>query len=165
MVAVIAVASIAANAAASPLSYLSADGQKAHTVLPLTWAVLIISLSVAVIIAALVTFGVWRRGAATPIGSLREMPVGGPAGLSWIYIGVGISGIVLLAIVIWTMWVLAKVYFPDQTPALSVTITAHQWWWEARYRGATPSKTFTTAKERGGWCRDHSTGRLMDKCF
>lgn len=137
----------AADSSAAPLSYLTADGEKARIVLPLTWGVLIISICVIVIIAVLVTAGAWRRGAAIPIGSLRELPVGGPPGLSWIYIGVGISGIALLATVVWTMWVLAKTYFPAAPAPLTITVTAHQWWWEARYQGDTPSQTFITANE------------------
>jgi cytochrome c oxidase subunit 2 len=132
---------------AAPLNYLSAGGEKARAVLPLTWGVLIVSVSVIAIIAFLVVAGVWRRGAAASIGALREMPVGGPPGLSWIYIGVGLSGIALLATVIWTMWVLAKTYFPHQPAPLDITVTAHQWWWEARYAGAAPSETFVTANE------------------
>lgn len=138
---------LASPAAGSPLGYLSADGVKARTILPLTWGVLIISLAVIVIIALLVAVGLWRRSAATPIGSLRELPVGGTPGLSWIYAGVGISTAVLLGIVIWTMWVLAKIYFPAAPPPLTIAITAHQWWWEVRYLGATPADTFTTANE------------------
>lgn len=138
---------LASSATASPLSYLTADGEKAREVLPLTWAVLIISLSVIAIIGLLVTVGVWRRGIATATGSLRELPVGGPPGLSWIYIGVGISTLVLLATVVWTMWVLAKTYFPSGPAPLTIAITAHQWWWEARYSDDTPSDTFTTANE------------------
>jgi cytochrome c oxidase subunit 2 len=35
---------------------------------------------------------------------------------------------------------------PD-TGALTIEVTGHQWWWEARYDDATPSNIFTTANE------------------
>ena len=31
--------------------------------------------------------------------------------------------------------------------ALNIDLTGHQWWWEARYDNADPSKIFTTANE------------------
>jgi cytochrome c oxidase subunit 2 len=31
--------------------------------------------------------------------------------------------------------------------ALTITVTGHQWWWEARYEDATPANIFTTANE------------------
>ncbi len=134
--------------AAAPLNYLTAYGEKARTVLPLTWGVLIVSIVVILVILTLVAVGSWRRGTSVPLGALREMPVGGTGtGLPWIYIGVGISSAVLFATVIWTMWVLVHTYMPAPRPALTVLITAHQWWWEARYMGRTPSETFTTANE------------------
>ncbi len=45
------------------------------------------------------------------------------------------------------MRVLAQVYLPSARPAVTILITAHQWWWEAKYIGRSPSETFTTANE------------------
>lgn len=142
----VALATISGGAA--PMNYLTAQGQKAATVLPLTWAVTLVSIAVIAIILSLVAVGSWRRGAALPTTSMRDLPVGsGDSGLPWIYIGVGISTIVLLATLLWTMWVLVKTYMPASAPAFTVVITGHQWWWEAEYKGKTPSETFTTANE------------------
>ncbi|MDD5494572.1 MAG: c-type cytochrome [Dehalococcoidia bacterium] len=36
---------------------------------------------------------------------------------------------------------------PSHTPALTLDVRAHQWWWEVRYRNDEPSRIFTTANE------------------
>jgi cytochrome c oxidase subunit II len=54
--------------AATPLSYLTGYGVKAYPVVHLTWALLILSITVVLIITGLVCTGIWRRRA--PRGSL-----------------------------------------------------------------------------------------------
>ena len=134
--------------AATPLDYLHSSGDKADTVLPLTWAVLIVSIAVIIIISLLVAGAIWRRpGVATSAPGSQlplERPVGG---LRWIWIGVGISSAVLLASVVWTMAVLAHINSPATSPALTIEVTGHQWWWQVRYLSDDPSRIFMTANE------------------
>jgi cytochrome c oxidase subunit 2 len=68
-------------------------------------------------------------------------------GMSWIWIGVGTTFVVLLGTVVWNFAVLAQVYAPAQTPGLRLEITGHQWWWEVRYTSENPELNFTTANE------------------
>lgn len=132
----------------APLGYLTAHGDKAAEVLPLTWFVLWVSLAVIVIIAALVAIGVARRGKTLSRQAMADLPIGHtPSGLSWLYVGVGISSIALLATVVWTMWVLADVSSPHRKPALTIRIVAHQWWWQADYIGPNAAENFSTANE------------------
>jgi cytochrome c oxidase subunit 2 len=134
-------------AAATPLDYLHGAGDKATPVVALTWGVAIISVSVIIIISLLVAGAIWRRPGtvAVPGGRVAlEQPV---EGLSWLWIGVGISTLVLLFTVIWTMVVLAKVASPPGKPALTIEVTGHQWWWQVRYLSSEPSQVFTTANE------------------
>lgn len=132
----------------APMNYLTAYGSKADTVLPLTWAVLIVAISVILIMLVLVTAGAWLRGRSLPPLLISNLPVGHTSsGLSWIYIGVAITGAVLLGTVFWTMAVLANVYLPSTKPAFTILVTAHQWWWELEYEGKNPSQSFTTANE------------------
>jgi cytochrome c oxidase subunit 2 len=133
--------------AEAPLNYMTAFGQKSRMVLPLTWAVLVISVTVILVICGLVAAAVWRGRNMEP-RQLSQLPVGHTAsGFSWIYIGVGISTLVLLATLVWTMSVLARTYAPFMKPPFTVVITAHRWWWEAKYLGHKPSDSFTTANE------------------
>lgn len=132
----------------APLGYLTAHGNKAATVLPLTWFVTWVSVAVIVVIALLVAVGVARGGRFISREAIAELPVGNAAsGMPWIVIGVAVTGIVLVATVVWTMWVLAAVSSAPGKPALTIRITAHQWWWQADYLGKTPSQDFSTANE------------------
>ena len=134
--------------AAAPMNYLSAYGSKANIVLPLTWGVLVISLVVVLVILFSVAGGVWRKGRPFVGASISQIPVGGTGpGLNWIYVGVAITAVVLVATVFWTMRVLAQTYLPPSPPRLTIVITGHQWWWEAEYRGNRTSQTFETANE------------------
>ena len=89
----------------------------------LTWGVIAISVSVIVIISALVAGAVWRRPGTAAIPGSRsalEPPV---EALNWLWVGVGVSTLVLLFTVIWTMMVLAKVTSPIAKPALTIEVT------------------------------------------
>lgn len=132
----------------APLNYLTAYSTKSAPVVALTWGLLAISVAVILIILLFVTWGIWRRGSFQTLAGMASLPIGETsAGLSWLYIGVGVSTVVLLATVVWTMWVLAKVDAAPSKPAFTIQITGHQWWWEAHYVGADPSRSFTTANE------------------
>jgi len=132
----------------APLGYLTAAGNRAHTILPLTWFTLAISIAVCVVIA-LCLLGALRRGGLRrwPV-DMRTVPVArGGAGLRWIGIGVALSAIPLLAILVWTMQALAAAGPLRGRAALTVDVTARQWWWEVRYDADTPAQTFLTANE------------------
>jgi cytochrome c oxidase subunit 2 len=68
-------------------------------------------------------------------------------GVSWIYVGTGISTVVLVGCMLWTMVVTAAVSRPPKTPALTIEVTASQFWWSVRYEGATTARSFITANE------------------
>lgn len=132
----------AAAAAEAPLNYLVGYGTRADPVVGLTRGVIAVSLAVIVIVAALVLMAIARRRPAAD----RNVVVSG-GGTSWITIGVGISTAVLVVTVVWTMRVLAMVAQPPGKSDLTIEVTAHQWWWEARYLDADPARVFVTANE------------------
>ena len=81
--------------AATPLDYLHGNGDKAYPVVSLTWGVLIISIVVIAIISLLVAGAIWRRpGIAPAPGQILRIEPHGSA-LSWLWIGVGVSTLVL----------------------------------------------------------------------
>lgn len=132
----------------TPLSYLSGFGIKAYPVTALTWGLLIISISVVVIISTLVLWGVLARRLPLEqtIGDVAVERRG--SGLGWLGLGVGVSAVLLLISVVWTMAVLAKVSTPPAgSKPLTIEVTGQQWWWKARYLNADPSKILTTADE------------------
>jgi hypothetical protein len=44
------------------------------------------------------------------------------------YIGVGISTVVLFNSAVWTIFTIAAFVTPSLTPALTLDVTANQWW-------------------------------------
>jgi cytochrome c oxidase subunit 2 len=132
----------------APLNYLFTHGIRAQRISQLAWFTLAISVLVIVIMTALVLAGIWRRrelaAPALPGEALVERPHGGA---SWIYVGVGLTTIVLFATMVWTFVTLANTSLPPGPAAVQLEITGHQWWWEVRYLSKDPSEEFTTANE------------------
>jgi cytochrome c oxidase subunit 2 len=139
----------AAAYAAAPMNYLQAFGSKAQEIVHLTWALLIISIVVIVIVSALVLVGVMRRRALQPGDAVRLEPIsrGEGTGVLWIYIGVGLSTLTLLGAMVWTGYTMAAIHKPASDPRLTIEITGHQWWWQVRYLGDDSSRIFDTANE------------------
>lgn len=131
----------------SPLAYLDAAGPRAHTILPLTWFTLLVSIIVCIVVGILLWIGV-QRARSAPGVDITSVPVSrGCNGLRWISVGLLISAIPLLITLIWTMVALAKVSGPPEHPGLTLEVTAHQWWWGVRYNADQPSDIFETANE------------------
>jgi cytochrome c oxidase subunit II len=130
-----------------PLGYLKGYGP--HTATALTWGVLVISIAVVALIITILLAALWHgRGAGKARALPGTAPVGRPAGgLMAIYVGVGVSTLVLFAVSIWTVATLADIAEPTSQPAFTIDVTGHQWWWEVRYQDADPSRIFTTANE------------------
>jgi cytochrome c oxidase subunit 2 len=133
----------------TPLDYLTGYGLKADPVVQLTWGVLLISIAVVVIITLLVIAALMRgRSQPSPAQPGQSIAVEREeGGLDWLWIGVGLSTLVLLFSVVWTMEVIAKVNKPPANPGLTIEVTGHQWWWEVHYDSTDPARVFTTANE------------------
>jgi cytochrome c oxidase subunit 2 len=132
--------------AGDPMSYLHTFGPAGYPVTRLGWGLGLISCAVIVIIAVLLLGGVFRkRKAGLADGELAVRRDGG--GMAWIYIGVGISILVLIVCMIWTLMVTAAISQPRSAPGLTVQVTASQWWWDLRYDNPQPSHIFTAANE------------------
>lgn len=133
--------------AATPMSYLTGAGARAHPVTALTWGVLVVSIAVVVLVAIFVWLGIARRRlrGAPPIASVA--PTRGGRGLLWLYWGVGLSSVVLIGALVWTVAVLAAINAPPGPAALTVEVTGQQWWWKVRYLDRDASRVLTTANE------------------
>lgn len=74
--------------AALPMSYLHGNGIKADPVVTLTWALLILSIVVSMVVGLLVLFGAWRRRSGTAVAAIEAVPVSrGGNGLPWLTFG------------------------------------------------------------------------------
>jgi cytochrome c oxidase subunit 2 len=130
----------------APMTYMRTFGPAADPITSLGWGLTIICSLVVALIGVLVLVATLRARVAA--GSLSNIAIARPGGgLRWIYIGTGLSTLVLFALVVWTMFTLAAVASAPERPAFTIEIRAHQWWWEARYIDEASDRTFLTANE------------------
>jgi cytochrome c oxidase subunit 2 len=115
----------------------------------LGWWLTAVSCVVVLFVAAAVLLGIARhrndpqRGEA---GVMARRDV--KSGLSWIYVGVAVSIVVLAISFGGTLVTLNAASRPRITPSLTIDVTGHQWWWEVTYSQAgNPELGFTTANE------------------
>jgi cytochrome c oxidase subunit 2 len=131
-----------------PMSYLTGSGAQTAHVLPLLHFTLGLSIAVCVIIAAMVVWAIVTRGHGSGRVTMAGVPVERTeGGVRWIWIGVAISSVFLVVTLLWTVAVLAKVAPLPANAPLTIDVKASQWWWDARYQGATSSDIFHTANE------------------
>ncbi len=132
----------------TPLGYLDSAGERAHSIVSLTWFTFIVSILVCIIIAVLLWMAVMRARANGGAAETRAVAVErGAKALRWIGVGIAISAVPLLVSLIWTMVTLAATSGPPADANLVLDVTGHQWWWEVHYDAAQPDQSFTTANE------------------
>jgi cytochrome c oxidase subunit 2 len=130
------------------MNYWSTSGPSVDPVTRLNWGLTAISLIVCVIIGVLVLVATFRPRPPLAPDADGRLPVGPARGGSrWIWIGTGLSAVVPLVCTVWNATTLAAVSAPPSLPTVEISITAHQWWWEARYLSGRPTEIFTTANE------------------
>lgn len=135
--------------AEAPMSYLRSFGARADPIKNLTWGLMLIAIAVVVITTGLLIAGLARRRITREPLAPGAAPVVHPSGgLPWLYIGVGVSTLVLFAASIWTVVVLAAVsHAPPGRAGVTLEVTGHQWWWEVKYIADQPDRQFITANE------------------
>jgi len=131
----------------APLEYLAhAAGPASLPTQRLEWALIALVCAVMIIVAALLVVALMRRRAGA-----RADPdaIGAEAGgMSWIYVGTGLSSLALFAALVYIMATLESVAAPRVAPALEIDVTAYDWWWKIEYPDADDaSRTFITANE------------------
>jgi cytochrome c oxidase subunit 2 len=123
--------------------FLHGSGPAAGPVMALGHVFTAICVAVCIVIACLLAIAIWRR---RPHGKANEVISGGD-GLKAVYAGVALSTLVLLGMGVYMLWVFAQVASPPTAPALTVTVTGYDWWWEAVYDADDPARRFATANE------------------
>ncbi|MCC8402675.1 cytochrome c oxidase subunit II [Paraburkholderia sp. MMS20-SJTN17] len=125
----------------TPLAYfLRSEGPATQPVLHLGWALAAISMLVCGIIAVMLIFAMVRRRRQDESNSIRT-----EGGTRFVYVGTAISTVALFGIAVYMLAVLATVADPPREPALTVTVTAYDWWWKVDYVDG--QDHFTTANE------------------
>ena len=134
--------------AAWPMYYLETYGPRGQAIADLTWGLIALSVAVVLIISVLVLVGVLvRRHRGTHGAGHRLDVTRGGHGLGWMYFGLVLTTVALVGSVTWTVMTMAAISEPPAEPRLTIEVTGHQWWWEARYVGEDPSRIFETANE------------------
>lgn len=118
-------------------SALQPFGPAAGDIALLWWVMLIGAAVIFVGVMALVLFGLRQRKAPSSLGS-RVFIVGG---------GLVFPGVVLTALLVYTVAVGARLTAPAPRDALHIEITGYMWWWEVRYRGPGETATVVSANE------------------
>ena len=67
--------------------------------------------------------------------------------MAWLYVGVGVSTVVLVGCAVWTMFTLAAIAMPLRAADLTLQVTGAQWWWSVRYMSQETARIFATANE------------------
>src|SRR6185312_3050302 len=124
-------------------SYMRPAGAPAGGEAVLGWALTIIAVAVTVVIAILLVVAVLRkredpdstttRNASDGTYRVRLVP-----GLSWIYVGLAITVVILLGTFSATVVSLANSAHAPSRPKITMDIIAHQWWWEVRMEDTVP---------------------------
>ncbi|MDR5763059.1 MULTISPECIES: cytochrome c oxidase subunit II [unclassified Caballeronia] len=131
----------ALNKGHTPLAYfLRSGGPAAHPVLRLDWVLTAICCLVCLVTAAMLLVAMFRRRQHAEPRALESK-----GGLGFVYIGGALSTLALLGIAVYMLVVLAEVADPPREPALTVTVTAYDWWWKIDYGDG--AYHFATANE------------------
>lgn len=131
----------------APMTYMRTFAASADPVTRLGWGLTTISLLVIVIVGVLLLAAIFRRRPSAAGRDLHALIERRGNGLSWLYVGVGISTLVLFGSAIWMLATLSAVAGPAARPALTMQVIGHSWWWEVRYLDQDPSRNFVTANE------------------
>jgi len=123
-------------------------GPQAVALANLWWVLLAACVLVFVAVMAALAWALWRAPRATTASAPDTPQRAGEARMRrWVGAAVVVSGMLLLLL-------LAASAFTDRAlaglplgDAVHIELTGHQFWWEARYDDADPSRIFTTANE------------------
>ncbi len=129
----------------SPLSVLNPMGPAAQQISPLLWGLLWVSVVVAALIAGAVVGGVIARRARGH-DPAKAGVVNSPGGVKWVYVATGVSTAILMGFTGWTLVTMAQ-SAPRTPPALTIDVSARQWWWSFGYEPAAGAAGFVTANE------------------
>ncbi|MCU0951649.1 MAG: cytochrome c oxidase subunit II [Burkholderiaceae bacterium] len=118
-------------------STLAPFGPAAGDIATLWWVMLIGAVAIFIGVMALVLLGLRQGTAPSALGG-RVFIIGG---------GVIFPGVVLTALLIYTVAVGARLTAPAPRDALHIEVTGYMWWWEVRYRGPAERAAVVSANE------------------
>ncbi|MGH9455100.1 MAG: cytochrome c oxidase subunit II, partial [Terriglobia bacterium] len=128
------------------MNYVRTFGPAVDPITQLGWALATVSILVILIIGSLLVAGIYRKR-PLPSDPATLTVHSDTGGMSWIYIGVGVSSFVLAVCMVLTFITINAVARPPAARELTLQVTASQWWWSVEYQNADAERVFTTANE------------------
>ena len=129
----------------APLNYfLHSAGPAAAPTMHLGWMLTALAVAVSSLIAVLLLVAIARsRPRADPAALHADS-----GGVAWIYVGTGVTSVVLFVTLAYVLVTLETVAAPARQPNLTITVTAYDWWWKVTYSDAPgAARNFVTANE------------------
>jgi cytochrome c oxidase subunit 2 len=128
----------------APLNYfLHSYGPASMPTMHLGWFFTGLLTVIFIIIVLLLVKAIFHKRSIEDSYSIE----GEEQGMSWIYIGTGITACILFAMTVYMLLTLNRVAKPAHAPALTLTVTGYDWWWKVEYEDDDPSRRFITANE------------------
>src|SRR5258705_8244264 len=119
--------SILAAGCSTPMQMLSSASEPAARITGLTWFMVILAVVVYSIVMVAMLAAVRRNRQR----SASEVDLSSPGVRPIVIAGLVLPGLVLTAIFGVAETALGR--SPNSTPALTINVTGHQWWWEVEY--------------------------------
>lgn len=126
------------RASGDPMNYFHPHGRLATIESHLGWWLMIVSAVVVLVVLALVAIGSLRGIRHVRGGTHGLVATAGDSrgGMRWIYIGgLIVPATILVLTMAFTLENLNASARPARTPAFTIHIIGHRWWWEVRYAG------------------------------
>lgn len=134
-------------------SYMRSSGSPGGVEATLGWWLTFTAIAVVAVVTVVLLIAVLRRREANT-DEHTDAPAnidGGRmkvvSGVNWIYIGLAITVVILLAAFGGMLATLASAARPPSSPPITMNVTAHQWWWEVQVEDSVPGNAFVTANE------------------
>ena len=122
------------NTDTAPLEYvLHAAGPAATPTLRLAWALLALTIAVALVVTALLVAALVRGRLRSRTSTDPSRLIGDAGGMRWVWIGSSLSTLGLFGALIYTLVTLESVAMPSRAPSVTIDVTGYDWWWKVAY--------------------------------
>lgn len=128
-------------------SALNPSGPQAGKIESLWWFALWTAAAVYVVTIAALLFAAFhrRRHTGTPVVDVpRDSEKGA---IAWVLWSVTATVLILLTFLVVDLFTTRSLAAIERPRAMTVKVTARQWWWEVQYLDTVPSRTLVTANE------------------
>jgi len=130
----------------SSLGLFHPAGSAAQQISPLLWGLIWLSIIVVVIIVIALSAGLVVR-TRKPGDPAQVVTEESRRGLWWIYGATGVSCLMLVGFIGWTLTTMAGIATPPRSAAFTVDVSGAQWWWRFNYHEKDGQPGFATANE------------------